>query len=105
MGQTTRRVFLLSIAATGTAMAATTAPAGSAAKVDEKDPQAAALGYVSDSGKADAKKFPQHAATQKCSGCMLFQGKAGDATGPCPIFAGRLVSSGGWCSSWVKKAA
>jgi hypothetical protein len=82
-------------------LAATPAPG----KLDEKDPQAVALGYVSDTAKADSKKYPQHAATQKCGVCALYQGKAGEATGACPIFAGRLVSSGGWCSSWVKKAA
>lgn len=105
MGQTTRRIFLLSIAATGTAMAATTAAAAGPAKLDPKDAQAVALGFVLDSSKADSKKYPQHAAGQKCGTCMLFQGKAGDASGPCPIFAGRLVPATGWCSSWVKKAA
>ena len=106
MNPTTRRIFLLQIAATGSAAFAATPAAvpGPAAKLDEKDPTAVALGYVSDTTKADQKKFPAHAAAQKCNACALFQGKAADATGPCPIFAGKLVSSGGWCSSWVKKA-
>ena len=33
-----------------------------------------------------------------------YQGKAGDATGGCAIFAGKQVSSKGWCSAYTKKA-
>jgi hypothetical protein len=104
---TTRRIFLLQIAATGTAALAATpvTPAGPAGMVSEKDATAAALGYVADTTKADQKKFPAHAAAQKCSTCALYQGKASDAAGPCPIFAGKQVAASGWCSSWVKKAA
>jgi hypothetical protein len=75
-----------------------------AAKVEESDPQAKALGYVHDSAKADQAKFPKHAVAQKCGNCQLFQGKAGDAQGACPLFAGKMVSSGGWCSAYIKKA-
>ncbi len=106
MRRTTRRVFLWSLAAAGPVLAATppvAAPA--AAKLDEKDAQAAALGYVADTTKADAKKFTNHRNEQKCGGCQLFQGKAGEALGACPIFAGRQVAATGWCASWIKKAA
>ena len=103
---TTRRIFLLQLAATGSAaIAATPAPtAGAAAKLDEKDATAVALGYVVDTTKADQKKYPGHAAAQKCGACALYQGKATDTAGACPIFGGKLVASSGWCSSWVKKA-
>jgi len=74
------------------------------AKLDEKDPQAAALGYVADATRADAKKYPKYAPGQNCAGCALFQGKAGDAAGNCPLYAGKQVSAKGWCSAWVKKA-
>ena len=106
MGPTSRRLFLMQLAATGTAaMAATPVPApGPGLKVDEKDATAVALGYVADTTKADLKKYPKHANDQKCSGCALYQGKAGDAAGACPIFAGKQVTAGGWCSSWAKKA-
>ena len=105
MGQTTRRVFLLQIAVAGPALAVTAAPPpGGPVKLDEKDTQAVALGYVVDTSRADQKKFPKHAADQKCSSCQLYQGKPGEATGLCPIFAGKLVATSGWCSSWVKKA-
>jgi hypothetical protein len=97
-----RRVFIAQFVAGGTAVI--TLKALAQAKVDEKDPQAVALGYVADTAKADEKKFPKHAKDQKCSGCQLYTGKAGDAGGPCSLFAGKQVSAGGWCSAWVKKA-
>jgi hypothetical protein len=80
-------------------------PTTAAAMVNEKDATAAVLGYVADTTKADQKKFPAHAATQKCAACALYQGKASDSSGACPIFAGKLVASSGWCSSFVKKTA
>ncbi len=103
MSNTNRRVFLMQVAAAGTALVATGAQA-QAAKVDEKDPQAVALGYVADTAKADGKKFPKHTKDQKCSNCALFQGKAADAAGGCPLFGVKHVTAGGWCSAWAKKA-
>ena len=73
--------------------------------LDEASPQAMAMGYRRDTAQADAKKYPKHAADQHCGNCQLYQGKAGDASGPCPIFAGKSVQSAGWCNAWVKKAA
>jgi hypothetical protein len=98
---TNRRVFMMTLAA-GTSALATAAMAQ--AKLDEKDPTAVALGYVADTTKADQKKYPKHEASQKCSNCQLFQGKAGAAEGPCPLFPGKSVAANGWCASWVKKA-
>jgi High potential iron-sulfur protein len=71
--------------------------------VDEKDPQAAALGYVADATKADKAKFKTYAAGQNCAGCQLYQGKA-DPKGACPLFAGKNVAGKGWCSAFAKKA-
>jgi len=34
----------------------------------------------------------------------LFQGKASDASGGCPLFAGKKVATKGWCSAYAKKA-
>ena len=99
----TRRVFLMQVAAAGGA-ATLAGTAQAQAKVDEKDAQAAALGYVADTAKADAKKYPKHTKDQKCSGCQLYTGKAADAAGPCSLFPGKHVASNGWCSAWVKKA-
>jgi len=102
MSQSNRRVFLMQVAACGSVLAAGSAQA-QAAKVDEKDPQAVALGYVADTTKADKKKFPKHANDQKCSNCALYQGKAADAAGGCPLFGTKQVAGAGWCSAWAKK--
>ena len=44
--------------------------------LDEKDPQAVALGYVADTAKADAKKYTKHSEDQKCNNCQLYTGKS-----------------------------
>jgi len=100
-----RRVFLSQVVVGGGAVIALSAQAQAPAKVDEKDPTAVALGYVADTTKADAKKFPKHASDQKCSNCQLYTGKAADASGPCSLFPGKHVAAAGWCSAWVKKPA
>ncbi len=93
---------MLTLAAGTSALAASRAMAQ--AKLDEKDPTAAALGYVADTAKADKKKYAKHDVAQKCSNCQLFQGKAGATEGACPLFPGKSVAANGWCASWVKKA-
>ena len=95
-----RRTFFMTLAA-GTSLLATAAHAQE--KLDEKDPQAVALGYVADATKTDTKKFPKYAAGQVCTNCALYQGKASDALGGCPWFAGKQVAGKGWCSAWAKK--
>ncbi len=104
MSLSNRRVFMLQVAAGGSALMLANAHAQAAPMVNEKDGQAMALGYSADSTKVDAKKFPKHAATQTCSNCALYSGKAGDASGPCGIFPGKHVASKGWCSAYAKKA-
>jgi High potential iron-sulfur protein len=86
------------------APAAAPAPTASTAVVDEKDPVAVTLGYVSDASRADTTKYKTYAAGQNCANCALYTGKAGDATGPCPLFGGRQVAAAGWCGSYAKKA-
>jgi hypothetical protein len=98
-----RRVFIAQMMAGGTAVIALGAQAQAAPMVDEKEAQASALGYVADTTKADAKKFPKHTKDQKCSNCQLYTSKAGDKSGPCSLFPGKHVAADGWCSAWVKK--
>jgi len=99
----TRRVFLMTSAAAVSGMAL--APAARAqVNLDEKDPQAAALGYVTDAARADVKKYPRYAAGQVCGQCLLYKGAAGAPAGMCQLFAGKQVSAKGWCSAWAKKA-
>jgi hypothetical protein len=100
---TPRRVFLIQAAAAcGTALAA--GQAFAQVKLDEKDPQAVALGYVHDTTKADKKKYPKHSNDQKCANCALYQGKPTDPWGGCPLFGAKQVAGPGWCSAWAKRA-
>ncbi len=95
-----RRVFLMALTASG---AAFVSGAYAQAKLDEKDPQAVGLGYVAEASKVDTKKFPKYAAGQNCANCALYQGKAGDVAGGCPLFGTKQVAAKGWCSAWAKK--
>ncbi len=97
-----RRVFLMAVAGSAAVLAAPRARAQ--AMLDEKDPQAAALGYVADAKRVDTKKYPKFAAEQHCGNCALYQGKATDKAAPCPLFGGKQVAGAGWCSAWAKKA-
>ena len=99
---TTRREFVIQLSVGAAALTAGQAVFAQAL-VDEKDPQAAALGYKADTTKVDKAKFPKHAADQHCGNCALYQGGTA-AQGGCPLFAGKDVANKGWCSAWAKKA-
>ena len=71
--------------------------------LDTKDPTAQALGFVTDATKVDTASNPTYKPNQKCSTCVQFQGKPGDASGGCNIFAGKSVPAGGWCKTWSQK--
>ena len=73
------------------------------AKLEETDPVAMALGFKLDTTKVDAQKYPRHANDQQCIGCSLYQGKAGEALGPCLTVGGKLVPAAGWCAVFAKK--
>ncbi|MEI7912076.1 MAG: high-potential iron-sulfur protein [Verrucomicrobiota bacterium] len=103
-----RRTFLLKLVASAGAPALLTSRALAQsppppAKLEENDPVAMALGFKLDTTKVDAQKYPRHANDQVCSGCTLYQGKAGDALGPCLTVGGKSVPAAGWCSVFVKK--
>ena len=72
------------------------------AHVDEADEQAVALGYRSDTTQVDAKKYPKHNATQRCSNCSFWQGKPEDAWAGCAMFGRKHVANAGWCQVWAK---
>lgn len=99
---TSRRQFMGTLPIAATVLF--TARVAHAVPVDEKDPQAVALGYVSDATKADKAKFKTYVAGAACGNCALYQGAAGAATGPCPLFPGKEVNAKGWCSAHAKKA-
>ena len=103
----TRRNFLFKLAVTAGAPLAITnslcAQAPPPVKLEETDPLAMALGYREDSTKVDATKYPQHKPEMVCSSCALYQGKAGDASGPCAAVGMKSVAAVGWCSVFAKK--
>jgi len=77
------------------------ARAGALPHLSPSDPTAKALGYVEDSSKTTN---PAHKAGADCSNCLFYEGKAGEAWGPCKIFPGKDVSAKGWCVSHQNKA-
>lgn len=99
-----RRQFIITIVPAALAAGAATQALAQPAKVDENDPAAKGIGYKHDATKVDAAKYPTFAKGKVCSGCQLYQGKAGEAWGACPIVGNKLVAAGGWCTAWVKKA-
>jgi hypothetical protein len=58
------------------------------------EPAAKSLMYTHQS--ADASKL--------CSGCQFYTGAADAQWGACVIFPEKLVSAGGVCNSWFKRA-
>jgi hypothetical protein len=72
------------------------AEAADASMLSVDDPAAKAVKYVE-----DATKAKRAAADNTCATCALYQGKAGDKTGPCQLFPKKNVVAAGWCSSWA----
>jgi hypothetical protein len=66
-----------------------TSAQAAAPHLDEKDATAQSLGYKHDATKVDKAKFAKYKAGETCANCQLYQGKPGQAWGPCPIFAGK----------------
>jgi hypothetical protein len=89
-----------------TPAAAPPAPAAPASLtvLDEKDPQATALGYVEDASRADTAKFKNHVVGNLCSNCGNYLGSAADSAAGCKIFPGKSVVGKGWCTAWIKMA-
>ncbi len=99
-----RRTFIRLAALSGVGVLAVRNALADAPVLDEKDPQAVALGYVADASKANKAKYPNYAAGQACANCQFYQGKAGSTMGPCPLYGGKQVAAKGWCSAYAKKA-
>jgi len=102
---TSRRSFIQWIPAAGAALAVPAVHAQQQPMVDEKDPQAVALGYVADAKRVDKAKFPKYAPPQHCAACQLYQGQSSAPTAPCTIFGGKRVAGTGWCSAYVPRPA
>ena len=103
--KSSRRTFLIpSLGAVSALALASREALADAPHVTESDPTAVALGYKMDATKVDKAKYPKYAAGEKCANCQFFQGKPTDAFAPCPMFGGKEVANGGWCSAYSKKA-
>ena len=100
---TSRRQFIQIIPVAGATLLGARMASAQANLVNEKDPQAVALGYVADATKANKAKYKNWAAGQVCTNCALWQAKPTDAVGGCPLFAGKVVAGPGWCSAYAKK--
>lgn len=74
--------------------------AHAAALLSEQAPQAIKLGYKADTTQVDARKYPNHKASQTCANCQLYQGDTGSAAGGCVLFGSDEVAAKGWCSAW-----
>ena len=101
MNTPSRRTFMMHVVATGTALTCGNALAAPK-KFDESEAKAVSLGYKHDTAQVDKKRFPKHGAGEKCNNCMAWLGKPADPWAECDLTADRLVSNGGWCSSYVK---
>jgi hypothetical protein len=74
-------------------------------RLDEKDPQAQALGYRNDARLVDRMKFPSYQPGVICEHCLHFEGRKSDDWAPCKIFPGKAVAANGWCSAFQRKKA
>jgi hypothetical protein len=73
--------------------------AAGAPLVTADDPTAKGLKYVDNASQASGAKPGSN-----CANCKLYQGVAGSAQGPCPLFSGKQVKAAGWCASWTTKS-
>ena len=101
--KSSRRTFLIASIGAASSLAMSQRGFAQAAKLDESDPAAVALGYRHDATKVDKAKFPKYKAGEDCGNCQFYQGGTAD-WGGCPLFAGKEVSKQGWCNGYVKKA-
>lgn len=103
--ENSRRRFIkltaIGLAAAPFASALLSGTAEAADLISETDPQAMALGYKADATKAEKRTDPTHL----CSNCNFYSAKAGETSGPCVLFQGKLVTANGWCTAWAKKTA
>lgn len=66
----------------------------------EDDPYAKSMGFVTDTTRANSKRYKKHSVDQSCSNCQLYKGEPGSEEGPCSFFGKRIVPSTGWCRNY-----
>ena len=99
-----RRILLALVPAAGGALVASRVAHAQAARVEESDANAQALGYKHDASTVDTKKYPQYVKGSACASCALYQGKPTDAWAPCAALGNKQVKATGWCAAYNKKA-
>jgi hypothetical protein len=66
----------------------------------EDDAYAKSMGFVTDTTRANSKRYKKHSVDQSCASCQLYKGEPGSAEGPCSFFGHRIVPSTGWCRNY-----
>lgn len=101
MNSKPRRVFMMQVIVGTATLTGSQWAIAEEEKVTETESYAKSMGFRYDTNKVDKARYPRHdAATQQCSKCQLYDGKPGDAWGPCSFFGGRLVQPTGWCRNF-----
>jgi hypothetical protein len=67
----------------------------------EADPMAKAMGFRTDTNRADQAKYPKHTPDQMCAKCLHFTVPGADSA-KCDLFS-KIVPKGGWCSGFSKR--
>ena len=67
-----------------------------ASLLNEDDPAAKAVHYVSDASRAK-----EAAPGSKCANCSLYSGDSKSTQASCALFSNKQVLANGWCSSWT----
>ncbi|HEU4846022.1 MAG TPA: high-potential iron-sulfur protein [Burkholderiaceae bacterium] len=97
---TNRRIFIMqAVAGLATAGLGRLAAAAERSPLREDDPKAVEFAYVTDTRRVDQGKFPEHRPDQQCAACQIYE-DGPDGMGGCPLFPGKLVLAGGWCSAF-----
>ena len=99
----TRRAFTGRTAAGTCIVALAPIAAWAAVRAEESDETSMALGYRHDTKAVDARKYPKHAATQRCVNCAMWQGAASDPWAGCAMFGRKQIAADGWCTAWAQK--
>ena len=98
-----RRSLLALMPAASVVLLTGRAASAQAARVDERDAIAVALGYKHDAATVDMKKYGQYVKGSICANCTLYAGKPTDPWAPCGALGGKQVNAKGWCVAYVKK--
>ena len=103
LGSVVASIPVVSLISTRTAAART-----ELIKLSEREPAAVGLGYRHDATQVDVTMYPKRGgetgASQFCRNCTFYGADSGSDWGPCSVFPGKTVASGGWCNAWANKA-